>query len=79
MVPDNNDSCLAAGGTYPSGGPCQNGRYNGWSTDDWVFEANKFPTLKSNAGTNLILCGQNGDYDNDNVIDWVAPPENQCP
>ena len=51
---------------------------SGWSNNDWAFEADKFPTLKSNTGIYPILCGQNGDHNEDGVIDWVDPPES-CP
>ena len=50
----------------------------GWSGNDWAFETDKFPTLKSNAGTYPILCGQDGDHNEDGVIDWIAPPID-CP
>ena len=58
---------------------------NGWSGNDWAFETNKFPTLRSyikNANDvqeeGEILCSQDRDHNNDNVIDWVAPPADQC-
>ena len=57
----------------------------GWSENDWAFANNKFPTLRSYVKDandvqeeGEILCGQDGDFNKDNVIDWVAPPAGQC-
>ena len=83
-IPTTETSCGAVGGTWDSTNVClQVPYYNGWMTSNWVFEANKFPTLRSyikNTGDvqeeGEILCGQNGDPDKDGVIDWV---EGQCP
>ena len=56
-----------------------------WSGNDWAFATDKFPTLRSYIKDandvqeeGEILCGQNGDPNEDDVIDWVAPPAGQC-